>query len=146
MDRVKSLTYSNAPTTPKVTMSYDANGNRSQMTDGAGTVNYVYDDLNQMASATRGFDVFFYSYYPGSQLKQVTYPDNPIVGYQYEPRRPHVHGDPGGGHHRLHVPHRGNHHLRLRQGRRPDHQDVPGLQRLHRDTGLRQRRPAPPAW
>jgi RHS repeat-associated protein len=84
LNRLSGLTYSNAPTTPNVTFSFDANGNRTQMTDGSGTVNYVYGDENRLSTATRGSDVFSYTYYAGGQLKQVTYPDNASVGYQYD--------------------------------------------------------------
>jgi len=84
LSRLASITYSNTPTTPNVTYQYDANGNRTQMSDGTGTVGYIYDDTNRMTSATRGSDVFSYLYYAGGQLKQVTYPDSTVIGYQYD--------------------------------------------------------------
>jgi RHS repeat-associated protein len=84
LGHMASVTYSNAPTTPNVTFQWDANGNRTQMTDGAGTVNYVYNDLNALFTTTRGTDVFTYQYYPAGELKQVTYPDGLYVGYQYD--------------------------------------------------------------
>ncbi len=40
---------------PTVNFTYDALGNRTQMTDGLGTVNYAYNDLSQMTAETRLF-------------------------------------------------------------------------------------------
>jgi len=85
LGRLRGLTYSNAPTTPNVTFGYDANGNRTSMSDGGGSVAYVYDDANRMTSATRGgANPFSYSYYPAGQLQTVTYPNNSMVGYEYD--------------------------------------------------------------
>ena len=46
---------SGVETTPNVSFSYDANGNRETMTDGAGSVTYLYDTLSRMFSETRTF-------------------------------------------------------------------------------------------
>lgn len=43
------------PVAPAANFSYDNIGNRTQMTDGLGTVTYAYDELSQMLSETRDF-------------------------------------------------------------------------------------------
>jgi RHS repeat-associated protein len=71
--------------TPDVTFTYDANGNRTSMTDGgSGSVSYGYDDLNRLTSVTRGTDTFSYTYYPDGSLKEITYPDSSNRTNQYE--------------------------------------------------------------
>jgi RHS repeat-associated protein len=84
LDRLKGLSYSNS-NTPNVSFTYDANGNRVAMTDGSGTMSYSYDDLNRPSSVTRGSDGFTYTYQPGGQLQQVTYPDGTRASYGYFP-------------------------------------------------------------
>jgi RHS repeat-associated protein len=82
LNRLSGITYSNT-NTPNVTFAYDANGSRSQATDGFGTVNYVYDDLNRLSQVSRGSDVFLYAYRDPGDLKQVTYPDGTNITYSY---------------------------------------------------------------
>lgn len=43
------------PDTPDVSLEYDAAGNRKSMTDGLGSVAYVYDQLSRLTSETRNF-------------------------------------------------------------------------------------------
>jgi YD repeat-containing protein len=45
----------NIQTAPTVSFSYDAVGNRTQMTDGLGTQTYAYDQLSRLTSETRSF-------------------------------------------------------------------------------------------
>ncbi|HMS42079.1 MAG TPA: hypothetical protein PKE69_17740 [Pyrinomonadaceae bacterium] len=52
---VPSPNQSNIPTTPTVNYSYDALGNRTQMTDGLGTQVYEYNPLSQLTAETRDF-------------------------------------------------------------------------------------------
>jgi len=86
---------------PDVSYQYDNMGNRTQMTDGAGTVNYVYDGLNRLTSETRYFSELAshnyryeqtntpvqttyqigYSYNLAGQLKQITTPTGDTVDY-----------------------------------------------------------------
>lgn len=42
--------------TPNVSFSYDEAGNRTQMIDGQGQTDYIYDSLSRMTSETRYFD------------------------------------------------------------------------------------------
>jgi RHS repeat-associated protein len=81
LDRLSSIDYSD--TTPDVSFGYDANGNRIQMTDGAGTESYVYDALDRLTSVTRGSDVFSYGYDLVNPI-QATYPGQPVVSYAYD--------------------------------------------------------------
>jgi RHS repeat-associated protein len=83
-NRLTAIAYSNSPTTPNVTFSYDAAGNRIQMTDGAGTVSYTYDDLNRLTEVTRGSDTFGYGYDDVGNLTSRTYPDSTAVDYTYD--------------------------------------------------------------
>lgn len=46
---------SNIPDPSDVSFTYDAAGNRTEMTDGLGTVAYVYDELSRLKSESRNF-------------------------------------------------------------------------------------------
>lgn len=83
------------PTT--VNFQYDNTGNRTQMTDGFGTVEYVYNALSQITSETRRFnetvplspennDTFGiqYTYSQGGQLSTLTEPFGEVVSYGYD--------------------------------------------------------------
>ena len=75
--------------TPNVSFTYDAAGNRTSMTDGAGSVSYVYNKMSQMTSETRTFtDVgsytLTYGYNLGGQLNSITNPWGAQVGYGYD--------------------------------------------------------------
>ena len=48
--------------TPSASFSYDAAGNRTLMTDGAGYVSYAYDQLSRLTSETRYFNLSTRSY------------------------------------------------------------------------------------
>jgi hypothetical protein len=78
-------------TTPNVSFSYDANGNRETMTDGAGSVTYLYDTLSRMLSETRTFTglsgsfPLSYEYYGSTgQMKKVINPFGASVSYDYD--------------------------------------------------------------
>ena len=81
LNRLGSIDYSDQ--TPDVTFAYDANGNRTQMSDGAGTETYVYDALDRLTSVTRGSDVFSYAY-DLMNLISASYPGQPAVAYGYD--------------------------------------------------------------
>ncbi len=55
---VTSITYgvpSGVAATPNVSFGYDSAGNRTSMSDGLGSLSYVYNTLSQMTSETRTF-------------------------------------------------------------------------------------------
>ncbi len=82
LNRVKAIDYSDA--TPDVTFAYDANGNRTQMTDGSGTETSVYDAVNRLQTLTRGTNTFQYGYDAAGNVISRTYPDNTLVTYVYD--------------------------------------------------------------
>ena len=89
------------PNTPGVSFQYDANGNRTVMNDGAGTVTYGYDTQGLLTSETRQFSELVnnqfahhgtgqpiqtsyeigYSYNIGRQLKRITTPTGDTIDY-----------------------------------------------------------------
>jgi YD repeat-containing protein len=82
---VNSVTYSNAPSgvpvPGQVRFEYDAAGNRTQMTDEAGSVSYQYNTLSRLSSETRQFSgithrtyTLTYEYNLAGQLKNLTDP------------------------------------------------------------------------
>ena len=75
--------------TPNVSFGYDSVGNRTSMTDGLGSMSYVYDTNSQMTSETRTFTgtgsyTLSYTYGLGGQLKSITNPWSAQVGYNYD--------------------------------------------------------------
>jgi YD repeat-containing protein len=83
---------SSIPDSPDVLFFYDALGNRTQMTDGLGTVAYTYNNLSQLTSETRDFTDTLsaeptnhykiqYTYNLSGRLKSVTDPFDNVVEY-----------------------------------------------------------------
>ncbi len=78
---------SNMQTTPTVNFSYDALGNRTQMTDGTGTTDYNYNELSRLTSETKTFTglsgsfTIGYEYNLAGGLKSYTDPFNSTVNY-----------------------------------------------------------------
>jgi RHS repeat-associated protein len=88
LDRLDSIDYGDG-ITPLVSFGYDANGNRTSMTDRWGSTSYVYDFLNRPTAITRQLtglssQSLGYSYFPGGQLKTLTYPGSRTVTYTYD--------------------------------------------------------------
>jgi RHS repeat-associated protein len=94
LDLLQSINYDDG-VTPTVTYSYDANGNRTGMTDrwvptpDVPSVSYAYDALNRPISITRHLNglssqTLGYSYFPGGQLRSITYPGARTVDYTYD--------------------------------------------------------------
>ncbi len=77
-------------TTANVSFGYDAAGNRTSMTDGLGSVSYVYNTLSQMTSETRTFTgvgsytLTYGSYNLSGELTSMTNPWSAQVGYSYD--------------------------------------------------------------
>lgn len=84
----------NVATTPGVTYTYDAVGNRTTMTDGLGSVSYTFDQLSRLTAEARTFTGLTgpqsgtyrlsYSYNLAGELTQVTNPWDVQVGYNYD--------------------------------------------------------------
>lgn len=75
--------------TANVSFGYDEVGNRTSMSDGLGSVSYVYNALSQLTSETRTFSglgsyTLSYSYELGGQLSGITNPWGAQVGYTYD--------------------------------------------------------------
>ena len=76
--------------TPNVSFGYDAAGNRTSMTDGLGSVSYVYNTISQLTSETRTFTgvagtyALTYGYNLGGELNSVTNQWGAQVGYTYD--------------------------------------------------------------
>jgi YD repeat-containing protein len=76
--------------TPDASFSYDAAGNRLSMTDGMGSVAYVYDQLSRLSSETRQFTglsgsyTLGYEYNLGGSLKSISDPTGATINYSYD--------------------------------------------------------------
>ncbi len=76
--------------TANVSFGYDAAGNRTSMTDGLGSISYVYNTTSQLTSETRTFTgvpgsyMLSYGYNLGGQLNSITNPWGAVVGYGYD--------------------------------------------------------------
>ncbi len=75
--------------TPNVTFGYDAAGNRTSMTDGLGSMSYVYDQLSRLTSESRTFTgvgsfALNYAYNLGGEVTSITNPWSAQVGYNYD--------------------------------------------------------------
>lgn len=76
-------------TTPNVTFGYDAAGNKTSMTDGLGSVSYVFNTISQLTSETRTFTglgsyTLNYGYSLNGQLSSITNPWGAQVGYGFD--------------------------------------------------------------
>ncbi|HEX6699608.1 MAG TPA: DUF6531 domain-containing protein [Gaiellaceae bacterium] len=80
--RVISITYSDS--TPSLSYTYDAVGNRLSLTDGSGTETFSYDVMNRLVGVSRGADTFTYAYDLGGNVASRTYPDGKVSTYSYD--------------------------------------------------------------
>ncbi|HEX9891808.1 MAG TPA: RHS repeat-associated core domain-containing protein, partial [Actinomycetota bacterium] len=66
--------------------AYDEAGTAllTEMTDGAGTETYGYDDLDRLTEVERGTQAFGYGYDDSGNLTQRTYPDGTVVSLTYD--------------------------------------------------------------
>jgi YD repeat-containing protein len=84
LNRPTSIDYSDAGT-PDVTYAYDANGNRTSMTDGTGPSSYVYDELDRILSVTSpGPKTVGYRYDRDGNRTKLIYPDATAVTYTFD--------------------------------------------------------------
>ena len=87
--KTKSVTFYNSGTASgsasRVDFKYDTRDNLKTMTDSFGTTTYGYDAANRLISVmdAQGFTIG-YSYYPGGNLKTLTYPGGKKVFYTYD--------------------------------------------------------------
>jgi RHS repeat-associated protein len=71
--------------TPAVKYEYDADGNRSKMTDGTGTSSYTYDQLDRLTEAKDGHgDATGYEYDLANEQTKITYPNGKAVTRAYD--------------------------------------------------------------
>ncbi|MBA3688501.1 MAG: RHS repeat-associated core domain-containing protein [Chloroflexi bacterium] len=83
LNRPTSITYATT-STPTVTFAYDANSNRTAMTDGAGTESYTFDALNRPTAVTRGSDTFSDGYDLAGNVISRTYPGQSAQTWVYD--------------------------------------------------------------
>ncbi len=73
------------PGGPTVGYTYDANGNRRNMTDGIGTTTSTYDERNRVTGVTNAFGLAVgYGYDAAGNLQQLTYPGSKVVSYVHD--------------------------------------------------------------
>jgi len=80
--RLTAIDYSD--TTPDVTFTYDAVGNRLTMADSQGTETRTYDPVNRLATVVRGSDTFSYGYDLAGNLTSRTHPGSVQTSYTYD--------------------------------------------------------------
>jgi RHS repeat-associated protein len=74
--------------TTDVSFGYDANGNRTSMTQGSRAVAYTYDGFDALTSVKVGTGLpYTYSYTPGGQVASVAPPIGPATTLSYDPAR-----------------------------------------------------------
>ena len=82
-NRLVGITYSDG-TTPAVTYAYNADGERTTMTDGTGTTSYTYDGDGRLTSETNGAGAtVVYGYDPAGNLTSIAYPSGKVVTRTY---------------------------------------------------------------
>jgi len=83
-NRLTEVSYSDDKT-PNVKYEYDADGNRTKMTDGTGTTTYGYDQLDRLTETTNGHgDTVGYEYDLAGQQTKITYPGGKAVERGYD--------------------------------------------------------------
>jgi RHS repeat-associated protein len=82
-NELTGISYSDGKT-PDVSYTYDADGQRSGMTDGTGTTSYSYDADGHLTGVTNGAGATVaYAYDPAGQLTSLTYPNGKTVTRTY---------------------------------------------------------------
>ena len=84
-NEVTSITYSDGTTRNVTNITYDKDGNRTDMTDGSGTWKYAYDALNRLSTVTEGTNgTVSYGYDLRGDVTSITYPDGHAVTNTYD--------------------------------------------------------------
>jgi RHS repeat-associated protein len=96
LNRLTGKTYSNCPTTPSVTFTYDQGtngiGRRTAMTDGSGSSTWLYDTLGRLVKETKSFTGYTnpftteWTYNSADLPVTMKYPDGESVNYTYDSR------------------------------------------------------------
>jgi RHS repeat-associated protein len=83
-NRLTSITYSDG-TTPGATIGYDADDQRTTMSDGSGQSTWTWDSLHRMTQHVNGNgDTVGYSYDLAGHKTAITYPGNHPATYTYD--------------------------------------------------------------
>ena len=82
LGRLSAIDYGDS--TPDVAYAYDANDNRTAMTDGAGTQTYGYDALDRLSEVLRGTERFAYDYDSAGNVTARSYPDGATIDYDHD--------------------------------------------------------------
>ncbi|HEY5286701.1 MAG TPA: RHS repeat-associated core domain-containing protein [Solirubrobacteraceae bacterium] len=78
------ISYSDGET-PEVKYEYDADGNRTGMTDGTGTTTYTYDQLDRLTKTKDGHgDTVSYEYNLDNEPTKITYPNSKSIERTYD--------------------------------------------------------------
>jgi RHS repeat-associated protein len=78
-DRLEKVDYSDA-STADVTYEYGKDGEVANMTDGTGTSEYTYDELDRLTEVENGAgEIVEYEYDLGNQITEITYPNGKVV-------------------------------------------------------------------
>lgn len=82
LDRLTGIDY--VDTTPDVALAYNGFGDRTAMTDGAGTETYTYNGAGDVSSITRGLDTLAFAYDDAGNVTRRTYPDTTVADYAFD--------------------------------------------------------------
>ena len=117
-----------------VAYTYDLGGNRLSVSlDGTVFVTYLYDDATRLVTITRGTNNFTFGYDNANRRTSLGYPNGVNTSYTYDTLSRLTNLGRGQGRDDDHLV-----RLHIRRGRKPAHQDPPGLR-----GELRLRRPLP---
>jgi len=84
LNRLTGIDYSD-PGTADASYGYDANDNRTSMTDGTGATSYTYDELDRLLSVTTpGPKTVGYRYDRDGNRTKLIYPDGTAVSYTFD--------------------------------------------------------------
>ena len=84
-ERTTAIDYSAAGTPDVSSIGYDADGNRTSMTDGTGSSSYGYDTQDRLTDATTAAGHTGYSYDADSNVNQIAYPNGNHVVRTFDP-------------------------------------------------------------